>query len=187
MYDTAICGHIYTSMRTICGHIYSSMRAVSHWQTEGRRARPTIYVLILLHMCPHTTILVSSYYYMCALVLLHIAVRLHATLYVTLPSACILHYICPHNAKMCPHIAARCITLAERGAPLSYLRGAPLAYLAERGAPLSSHYMCPHTNICDLILLHVSSYYSKCVHILQHAVSHWQRGGRRKRARVRDT
>ena len=70
-----------------------------------------------------------------------------------LQSACILHYMCPHNAKMCPHIAARCIALAERGAPLSYLRGAPLAYLAERGAPLSYHY------ICVLILIYVSSYY----------------------------
>jgi hypothetical protein len=30
-----------------------------------------ICVLILLHMCPHTTTYVSSYYYICLLILLH--------------------------------------------------------------------------------------------------------------------
>ena len=32
----------------------------------------TICVLILLYMCPHTAIYVSSYYYICVLILLHL-------------------------------------------------------------------------------------------------------------------
>jgi hypothetical protein len=37
----------------------------------GRVARHHICVLILLNICPHTSIYVSSYFYVCVLILLH--------------------------------------------------------------------------------------------------------------------
>jgi len=157
MYDTAICGHIYNSMRTICGHIYISLRAVSRWQRVGGSA------LILLYMCPHTTVHVSSYYYICVL---------------------ILQNECPHTAThwsplayytICALIMLKCVHI---------LQHAESYWQREGGTALIPLYTCPHTNICVVILLHVSSYYSKCalimlecVHILQHAVSYWQREG----------
>jgi hypothetical protein len=56
-------------------------------------------VCILLYMCPHT-IYVSSYYYICVLILLYIY-RLHTAVYVSsysyISSVCILVYMCPHT------------------------------------------------------------------------------------------
>ena len=71
-------------------------------------------VLILVYMCPHTTIHVSSYYYMhgcgclhtaymCVLILLYMCVLI--LLYICVSSYCV--YVCPHTATVCvcPHTA----------------------------------------------------------------------------------
>jgi hypothetical protein len=152
MYGTAICGHIYNSMRTICGHTYISIRTVSHWQSGGLRAPTTTYL--------------SSYYRTCVLILL---------------------YACPHTATHCSPLTynTKCALIMMKCVHI--LQHAISHWQRKGGAALIPLYRCPHTSICVLLLLHVSLYYSKCVHILQHAESHWQRGGRRKRARVRET
>jgi hypothetical protein len=63
----------------------------------------TICVLILLYMCPHTTI-ASSYSYICVLMLLYVSSYCHIL---------ILLYMCPHtNTATCPHPAI-CVLILE--------------------------------------------------------------------------
>ena len=105
---------------------------------------------------------VSSYPYMCVLILLYMCAQLaeerrrravlkSATNYIRLR---ILLYLCPHTT-MCvssyilPYVRPHTITSVP-----SYYYMCVLILL----------YMCPRTAICVLILLYVSSYYCLCPH-----------------------
>ncbi len=88
-----------------------------------------ICVLVLLHMCPHTTTYVSSDYNICVLILQHMC--LHTTICVL-----ILQYMCPHTTI--------CVLILL--------------------------YMCPHTSI------YVSSYYYICVLVLLYVCPHTTTG-----------
>ncbi len=121
---------------------YHTSPYVSIRQREGAASRD---VLILVHMCSHTTIYVSSYYYICVPILVYVssarrrrfARRPHATI-------CALRLLC-----MCPHTTIYVLI------PLyvsSYRRAVKrLEMPSARGLILL--YMCPHTTI------YVSSYY----------------------------
>jgi hypothetical protein len=52
---------------------------------------------VLLYMCPHTTIYVSSYYYICVLILRYMCAEMEQPL---MHQQCvlILLYMCPHTA-----------------------------------------------------------------------------------------
>jgi hypothetical protein len=140
-------------------------------------------VLILLYMCPKTTICVLILLYMCVLILLDM--RPHATYYICV---LILLHMCPHSTMP----GGACI---------------PSRAYAPQMSP-ALRYMCPHTTayvsayycICVLILLcqvervyraarmrrkcrllcamcphtttYVSSYYCICVLILLHMCPH---------------
>jgi hypothetical protein len=153
-------------MRThvvIRGHIY---------RLQGQRVRE-------LYMCPHTTkcvlilLYVSSYYYICVLILLH---------------------MCPHRLQgqrvrelyvssyyyMCPHTTTICVLILLHMCPHT------TTYVS------SYYYICVLIGFKDsvsenytfvLILLYVSSYYYICVLILLHMCPHRLQGQRvRERA-----
>ena len=101
-------------------------------------------VLILLYLCLHTTVYVSSSYFMCP----------HTTISVSsYYCICVLKLPCVLILQMCPHTNI---------------------YVS------SYYYLCPHTNIsvssyyyiCVLILLYVSSYHCICVLILLNMCPH---------------
>ncbi len=50
-------------------------------------------ILVLLHMCPHTTTYVSPYYYVCVLILLHVSSYYYICVLILL-------YICPHTRRV---------------------------------------------------------------------------------------
>jgi hypothetical protein len=91
------------------------------------------HICLLLYVCTHTTIYVSSYSYICVLILLYmcphsicIYVSSYSTTYVSSFDICVLvlhvssyYYMCPHTTTYVP----------------SYYK------------------ICPHTNMCVLILL----------------------------------
>jgi len=87
-----------------------------------------ICVLILSYMCPHTTICVSSYYYMCVLILLYVCP--HTNIYLSL-----YHYMCVLILVYVPHTLHICVLIL---------------YLD----------MCPHTllHMCPHNTKYVSSY-----------------------------
>ncbi len=63
----------------------------------------TLYVFSYCYMCPHTTMCVS-YYYIYVLILLHMCPHstLHVCSYTTVCVLILLQYICPHTTT-CPH------------------------------------------------------------------------------------
>jgi hypothetical protein len=93
------------------------------------RGRHYICVLILLYMEPHTTIYVSSYYYICGLILLYVSsyyyicvlILLYVSSYyyicvVILLSVSSHYYMCPHTTYyMCVLIMVPCCRRPERG------------------------------------------------------------------------
>ena len=97
-------------------------------------------------MCPHTTIYVSSYYYICVRILLCMCMCAHATiLYVSLSLSLSLTHTHTHQGTSGDHT------------PTSYICVLMLLYVVVcRARP----YKFPHTTI------HVSSYYYICVLIL---------------------
>jgi hypothetical protein len=92
----------------------------------------------VLYMCHHTTIYVSSYYYICVLILPKCVL--------------ILLYVCLHTT-MCPHTA---ICVSSYYCVPTYYYMCILTLICV----LILLYMCPH------ILLYVSSYCHICVLIL---------------------
>jgi hypothetical protein len=91
-----------------------------------------ICVLILLHMCPHTPTYVSSYSYICVLVLLHMCP--HTPTYVSSYSyICVLILL-----HMCPHTATHCYTCVL----ILYRRGDSASLARPRRQYLSSS-QCP--------------------------------------------
>ncbi len=94
-----------------------------------------IRALILLYMCPHTAMYVSSYCYMC-----------------------------PHTVCMCPQTTICVLILLYRGHHtttcvliLLYMCPYTAIYVS------SYYYMCPHTTFCPHTTIYVSSYYYICV------------------------
>ncbi len=117
-------------------------------------------IIYAICICPHTIpprswdIYVSSYYYICVLILLYMC-------------PLILH-MCPHNTKyvssyyyMCPHTTT-CVLipcLLALGIYMCYVSAYhPSSLLGYICVLILLLYMCPHTTIC------VSSYY--CVSVL---------------------
>jgi hypothetical protein len=100
-------------------------------------------VLILLNMCPHTTVYLSSiqYYYACVLILLCMCPRAAMYLSTYYYSVVIPLYICPHTTihvstfyYMCPRSTICVLILLHM-------------------CPHSTMYMCPHTTtVCWLTL-----------------------------------
>ncbi len=88
-------------------------------------------------MCPHTTIYVSSYYYICVHILLYMCP--HTTIYVS--SYC---YICV-PIYMCPDTTV--VAAYKRPRILVYRR--PLLYMCPTIYVSSYHYIC-------VLILHVS-------------------------------
>jgi hypothetical protein len=116
-----------------------------------------ICVLILLYMSRHTTIYVSSYCYMCR----HTAICVSSYCYICV---LMLLYMCPHTAMyvcvlillcMCPHSAMYVSSYC-------YLRVLILLCMCPHSAVYVSSYcnMCPHTAyMCPHTATYVSSYY----------------------------
>jgi hypothetical protein len=159
----------------------------------------TICVLILLYvssyyymcphtMCPHTTICVSSYYYMClhtnlcassycyVCVLIPVAALLQlccswGSLYDRCICVVILCFLIPVAALLqlcCSSVAAEAPFMigvyASYMCPHTAICVLILLYVSSYYYVSSYHYMCLHTTICVLILLYVSSYYCMCPH-----------------------
>ncbi len=120
-------------------------------------------------MCPHPAIYVSSYCYVCVLILLCMCP--HTAMYV---SACpessryscvcyvcvrILLCVCP-LATICVSACSETITISLSLSLSRSLRAAGTAVYAVCAIYVSSIllYMCPHTAICVLKLLYVSSH-----------------------------
>jgi hypothetical protein len=135
--------------KRVCGRMLrmSSRTSGMGSRTSGMCVHVSSYyyicVLILLYMCPHTTTMyVSSCYYVCVLILL---------------------YMCPHTTIYVSSYCCICVLIL-----LLYMCPHATMYVS------SYYYMCPHTTIyvssyyyiCILILLYVSSYYYICVLIL---------------------
>ena len=100
-----------------------------------------IYVLILLCVCPHTTIYMSSYYYRCVLILLYTCVLDTTTCVLVLLYVC--SYYCTRDLMQ---------QLQQRGATAAT---APLRQACR-------------TTVCVHTTVHVTSYYYICVRILLH-------------------
>jgi hypothetical protein len=104
-----------------------------------------IVVLVLPHMCPHTTTYVSScYYYICphtAYILILLRMCLHTTI------LCVVILLC-----MCPHTTI-CVLI------LSICSRTIIIHASHTTVHVSSYYYT-----CVLILLHVSSYNNMCSH-----------------------
>jgi hypothetical protein len=76
-------------------YCYTCVRTLLHMGAFGYLSS----VLILLHICPHTAVYVSSYCCVCVLILLHICP--HTAVYVSsYCCVCVLILLC-----MCPHTA----------------------------------------------------------------------------------
>ena len=58
------------------------------------------YALILLNICPHTTMYVSSYYYICVLTLLYVCLALRFSSCKALFNECVEEYVHPQNTKV---------------------------------------------------------------------------------------
>jgi hypothetical protein len=127
-------------------------------RTSSQLSEACRYLLPLLSaccMCPHTTIYVSSYCYICVLILLymcpHTAIYVSSYFYICV---LILLYMCPHTENLepafgslqVPPTSAICLLYVS-----SYYNICVLILL----------YMCPHTAI------YVSSYCYICVLILR--------------------
>ena len=135
-----------------------------HVCTAGRRATPASCAQesYQVSKCPHTAILVPSYYYICVLILLYLCP--HTTTCVS--SYC---YICPHTTVcvlqllyMCPHTII-CVLILLYKCPHTAIIVSSYHYLyliLPYMCPdaclcfLRLLYMCPHTIICVLILLY---------------------------------
>jgi hypothetical protein len=111
-----VCPH---TARNMCPHTAMHMQASSSRASSPETSASYCYtcVLILLYMCPHTTICVSSYYYMCPLTCVRILLLCMSSYYYMCPHAtiyasshyyiCVLRllyvssycYICPHTTK----------------------------------------------------------------------------------------
>jgi hypothetical protein len=94
-------------------------------------------------MCPHSTLDVSAYYYICVRILLYVSSY---------------YYMCPHTAV--------CVLILLCVSSYHYICVLTLLCLCFHTTRYVSayHYMCPHTTICILILL--------CVLILLHMCPH---------------
>ena len=101
--------------------------------------------LVLLYMCPHTAMYVSSYDFLCVLILVMCP---HTTIQMSSQSdELVLLYICPHTA-ICVLILL-CVS--------SY-------YMCPHTPRCPHTIMCPHTTICAFILLCVLILYDMCPH-----------------------
>jgi hypothetical protein len=161
-----------------------------------------ICVLVLLYICPHTTVYVFSYYCMCP----------HTTTYVSTYCRVLCEafrdaralwegvlYMCPHTTV---YVSVLCICVRILQGPLrsfSYRTTCVIILFmcphtagafaklrdARPDACGKAYYMCSHTSICVLVLLHMcphttfhaSSYYYICVPILVHVSSYYYMQG----------
>jgi hypothetical protein len=87
---------------TICVHILRTHTTTGDYETQCRHA---LEERRILHICPHTTIYVSSYF-TCVLILLHcILILLYMCFHTTMcphttKHVSLYYYMCP---SMCPH------------------------------------------------------------------------------------
>jgi hypothetical protein len=84
---------------SLCLPLPSAQHIYPHTTTTYVSSKYYMCVLILLHMCPHTTTYVSAYCYICVLILLHVS----SYYYIYIPAYCyicvlILLHMCPHTA-----------------------------------------------------------------------------------------
>jgi hypothetical protein len=100
---------------------------------EPPAAAPScVCVLILLYMCPHTTIYVSSHYYICVLILLYMCPQYYYMCPHTTICVLILLYMCPHTTINVSSYYYICVLILLSYVPLYYCicvrtgaRGAP--------------------------------------------------------------
>jgi hypothetical protein len=122
------------------------------------QVRLYIYVLILLYMCPHATIYVSSYHCICVLILLYILQKLLRMLQVLL---CVLMPV-----LLCISLPHTPIYLAAAYQYICVLMPVLLCISLPHTPPTylapSYHYTYVLILLCVLILLYVSSYYYMC-------------------------
>ena len=112
------------------------------------------------YMCPHTTTCVSSYYYVslllvfcphtttCVLILLHVSSYYYICVLVLLPLFCrqLIHADLPFLLYMCPHMCPHTTTYVSSYYYIRVLILLPLFYRQLiHAAPHSLLYMCPHT------------------------------------------
>ncbi len=141
----AICCYIYIYgnidilliLRCVSSYYCMSVLILLHMCPHTTICVLTLCVLMLLCMCPHTTIYVSSYCYICVLILLYVSSHYTCVL--------ILLNMCPHATFMCPH-ATVCVRILLHMCPHAT--------------------MCPHTTTCPHTTVYVSSCYYICVLIL---------------------
>jgi hypothetical protein len=106
--------------------------------------------VIYCYMCPHTTIYVSSYYYICVLILLYMCPHMcpHTTIYVSS-----YYYMCPRTTKQAGPVDLPtnenyiCVLILLYMCPRTTKQAGPV------DLPTNENYTCPHTTI------YVSSYY----------------------------
>jgi hypothetical protein len=145
--------HHYMCPHTTCVLIllYTSLHTVVY-ESNAKFWSPH---LILLYMCPHTTICVSSYCYMCVLILL---------------------YVCPHTAVCVSSYCCVCVLLLLCMRPHTGIYVSSYCYMS---IILKLLCMCPpaiylSTYYCAIYL---SSYYYMCPHTT-YASSGVHRNGR---------
>jgi hypothetical protein len=126
-----------------------------------------ISVLILLYICPHTTIYLFSYYYYCT------SVRIPPPALTPLPQVLILLYICPHTTSYCYISVLVLLCICSHAA--IYLS----AYYYSSVLILILLYICPHTAssadpsaASPHTAIYLSSYYYISVLILLYICSH---------------
>ena len=135
-----MCPDISIRTHMMCPDTYSLLRVIRKlWPrvtgniTEYVSSYYYICVLILLYMCPHTTICVSSYYYICVLILLHVSSFYYVSSYSSYYYMCVLILLCisPHTTIYLSSFYYICVLMLL--------------------------YMCPHSArflLCVLILLY---------------------------------
>ena len=94
-----VCPHTTINM---CPHTAMHLQASSSRASCPETSASYYNVSSYYHMCPHTTIYVSSYYYICVRILLYgVFILLHVSSYYHICVLTLL-YICPQTT-MCPH------------------------------------------------------------------------------------
>ncbi len=165
MYEDRLVGKLSGTQHAACGMPPASVHA-----------RPAIYracssyyicVLILLHMCPHTTTYVSSYYYICVLILLHMSP--HTTAYVSAYScrkAGLVHSVRRHPPASVLASAAR-HGHKQRGAP------GPPRLLRSQGTQFTCFTCFTSTKVQVLTLREHAAYFCTCVRGSEAAARAW--------------
>jgi hypothetical protein len=150
---TTICA-IYVSSHIVGMRTGVSGVAVHHTAMYLDNAAICVLILlILLYVCPRTTVYVSSYYYIRP----HTSVCFHTTIYVSS-----YYYICVLILLyMCPHTTV-CVLILLYMCPHTIIYVSSYYYICV----LILLYMCPRTTI------YVSSYYYMCVLIPLYTGAH---------------